>query len=451
MARSTFWFDRGELGALVRRLDEPVQAPSVAAPPAPARPPVADAGHPATMPPAPLAPATEPPEGGAAAAGAATLIDLVQSAALRRGNPEALAAQVAEAAAGALGAGRASVWLYEAASGWLKGVAGYRSREQRHEIPGYLPAEQFPAFFAALASRETLAAHHAADDPRTAELRARHVVDPELGSLLAVPLLQGDYLAGVLWVERAGSERRWTDEETRLAAAFAAVLGLGLSTAEHRRLAAERMTVERRLRRQGEALLLLSRSVRVGQPDAAPALREIAEVSAETLGVDRASVWLLSPLQTSLTCLDLFIRSGTTHEAGHELHAARLPAYFSALREERALAAHDARLDERTRELTDEHLGPAGVRSRLDAPVRVGERLLGVVCHEQVGEPRAWAPDEEHFASAIADLVALCLEGSARRQKESELEAAHARLDRGPAPPGATGGRESDAEPAIPG
>jgi GAF domain-containing protein len=436
MARSTFWFDRSELGALVGRLAEPVRAPEAPQ----------EGG---------AAPRKRAPENEEGAAGwAAALIDLVQSPALRRGNPEALAAQVAEAAAGALGAGRASVWLYEAASGWLKGVAGYRSREQRHEIPGYLPAEQFPAFFAALASREPLVAHDAADDPRAAELRARHVVDPELGSLLAVPLLQGDYLAGVLWVERAGRGRRWTDEDTRLAAAFAAVLGLGLSTAEHRRLAAERMTVERRLRRQGEALLLLSRSVRVGQADAAPALREIAEVAAETLGVDRASIWLLSPSQTSLTCLDRFVRSRTAHEEGQELHAARSPAYFSAIREERALAAHDARLDERTRELTGEHLEPGGVRSRLDAPVRVGERLLGVVSHEQVGEPRAWAPDEEHFASAIADLVALCLEGSARRRNEAELEAAHARLDPGaePAPdPGPEAGRESDAEPAIPG
>ena len=41
----------------------------------------------------------------------------------------------------------------------------------------------------------------------------------------------------------------------------------------------------------------------------------------------------------------------------------------------------------------------------MDAPIHVSGRLYGVVCHEHVGPPRKWMPDEQLFAIAIANLV----------------------------------------------
>jgi GAF domain-containing protein len=42
----------------------------------------------------------------------------------------------------------------------------------------------------------------------------------------------------------------------------------------------------------------------------------------------------------------------------------------------------------------------------MDAPIHVDGRKDGIVCHEHIGPPRSWTPDEQLFAIAIANLVA---------------------------------------------
>ena len=65
----------------------------------------------------------------------------------------------------------------------------------------------------------------------------------------------------------------------------------------------------------------------------------------------------------------------------------------------------------------------------LDAPIRVGGRMVGVLCNEHVGTARAWTPEEERFAGSIADFVALALESNKRRESEEQLRAMVAALE----------------------
>ncbi len=55
----------------------------------------------------------------------------------------------------------------------------------------------------------------------------------------------------------------------------------------------------------------------------------------------------------------------------------------------------------------------------LDAPIRRGEVLHGVVCHEHVGDAIEWGGDAIQFAASVADFVALALESRERRRAES--------------------------------
>ena len=97
-------------------------------------------------------------------------------------------------------------------------------------------------------------------------------------------------------------------------------------------------------------------------------------------------------------------------------HAAgRFPA-AGALR-----AGLDAHTDPRTREFSASYLAPLGISSMLDAPIRVGGRMIGVICNEQVGPARTWSIDEEQFAGSLADFIALAMESSQRRETEQQL------------------------------
>jgi signal transduction histidine kinase/ActR/RegA family two-component response regulator len=182
----------------------------------------------------------------------------------------------------------------------------------------------------------------------------------------------------------------------------------------------ERRKRHARLLLQSQTLVELARSRIAHGADLDAALREITRAAAETLESERVSVWTYNAARSAIRCLTLYQRGSRLHEKGLELEAEKYPSYFEALERERTIAAHDAQGDPRTREFVSTYLIPLGITSMLDAPIRVGGRMIGVVCHEHVGPPRRWTDDEQLFAGSIADAVSLAIEESERKRAEEE-------------------------------
>ncbi|MCG3126325.1 MAG: Sensor histidine kinase RcsC [Phycisphaerae bacterium] len=188
----------------------------------------------------------------------------------------------------------------------------------------------------------------------------------------------------------------------------------------HRRQAENALRAsERRLRIQNQALIELA-GLEPTRGDVGLSLRQITEVAARTLETERVSVWLFDRDRTRIDCQDLFQRHARRHESGAALRATDGPAYFRALTDERVIAADDAERDPRTREFADNYLRPLRIVSLLDAPIRVGGKMIGVMCCEHVGNRREWQVDEQVFASAAADLAALVFESQERLRAEEE-------------------------------
>jgi signal transduction histidine kinase/HPt (histidine-containing phosphotransfer) domain-containing protein len=171
------------------------------------------------------------------------------------------------------------------------------------------------------------------------------------------------------------------------------------------------------------ALVELTR--RISRPDdGASALQHILEVAATALDVERVGVWIYSADCKVLKCKALFDRGACAHTSGRVLAAQDYPAYFQALATEDVIAARDACLDPRTSEFRDSYLVPLGITSMLDVPLRSSGQLGGVLCHEHRGSPRAWSSEEQFFAMAVANLVALADEEAERRRAEAALHRA---------------------------
>ena len=171
--------------------------------------------------------------------------------------------------------------------------------------------------------------------------------------------------------------------------------------------------------RHQEALVRLAGS----SPDSdglAAAQKELTKVAAETLDVERASIWLLDDEGTELRCQTLYERSLDRHSRGLVLAAEDYPRYFEALKLGRAIDGHDAHADPRTSEFSDSYLTPLGITSMMDAAIRRDGSVIGVVCLEHVGGPRVWTPAEIDFAGALADRAALALAAIERRHLEEE-------------------------------
>jgi signal transduction histidine kinase len=196
---------------------------------------------------------------------------------------------------------------------------------------------------------------------------------------------------------------------------------------------AERSLGEETIRRRSDQLLrfeaALLKLVTTSYPDLASALRQITEISAHTLGVERVSVWLFDEDRTELRCRDIYFLSSDSHGSGMKLGATDSPKYFAELSKCLTIAADDARTDERTRELTDIFLEKFGVHAVLAVPIRLRGDMVGVLSHGHTRNVRAWNQEEQDFANAAAGVVALALEAEGHRHLEQQLHALTAHLE----------------------
>lgn len=176
------------------------------------------------------------------------------------------------------------------------------------------------------------------------------------------------------------------------------------------------------LRKQNKVLVKLTRSRRLSQGDFHSACQLVTEAGVKLLQLAQAGVWLYNEDRTKLSCIDLYSSNTKSHSQGYELTVDDYPVYFAALEQERSIAAYDARTDFRTAELVM-YLSEFGITALLDAPIRVGGVVMGVVCLEDITF-RQWSPDEQNFACSLADLVALSLEARDRAKAEAALRSA---------------------------
>ncbi len=224
--------------------------------------------------------------------------------------------------------------------------------------------------------------------------------------------------AWLLGLHQCSAPRQWTPAEHELLADIASRLRDLIDAAQQQRA---QEAQERRLLRFQQVLGDLARRTTVDALTADDAMRPITEAGARALEAARVSVWLLEGDPPRLRCADLYVPAEDRHEAGATLAAEQAPSYFAALSEDRVIAARDAFADPRTRELGPDYLRPWGIGALLEAPIRIGGRVVGVLCHAHAGGARDWLPAEQSFACSLADQAALALDYWERRQAEQRL------------------------------
>jgi len=178
---------------------------------------------------------------------------------------------------------------------------------------------------------------------------------------------------------------------------------------------------EDRAQRQRAALAKMFLDDAVAAGDLSAALWQVTETLADTIGVARASIWMLSEDSSqlrSLTLLDAKERNRCEEET---LITSDFPRYIEAIRAGRGAYVEQAQTDPRTSELTEIYLKPLGITSMLDSGINIGGKLAGVVCLEHIGQPRQWHADEEAFATTAAAIVAQILTNADRKQAENAL------------------------------
>ncbi len=205
---------------------------------------------------------------------------------------------------------------------------------------------------------------------------------------------------------------------------------LEIEIADRKRIEKIQQNSEDRLRRQNDSLVKLARNEAIYLGNFNDAVRLIVETAAQTMDVERCSVWMFDKNHDKIELLACYTLSSKSHVTGGELLADDHPVYFKALASDRVIAASDAYHDVRTKEFAKHYLPANDIVSMLDVSILTHGEVVGVVCVEQKAEKRHWKIDEIQFISSISDLVALSLNASERRQAEMEKKELEYRLHR---------------------
>ncbi|MBA1201651.1 EAL domain-containing protein [Pseudomonas capeferrum] len=173
-----------------------------------------------------------------------------------------------------------------------------------------------------------------------------------------------------------------------------------------------------RVRAQQDLILRLARQRYSASNSLSEAAELITRSACEIYRLDCASIWHLQDQR--LEPIAAWHRNLQQYQLPNPIDASRFPDYLDALHASRAIDAHNASHDPRTRDLADS-LFVTENNAMLDASIRVDGQVIGVLCLEQTGAPRAWQSDEIAFAGELADQFAQVITSHNRRAAASAL------------------------------
>jgi PAS domain S-box-containing protein len=177
---------------------------------------------------------------------------------------------------------------------------------------------------------------------------------------------------------------------------------------------------ENRIRNYQKVISELATNKELVQMDLADALTAVIKKSAETLGVERANVWLLNG--ENLRCVADCHLGEEAKLRGAVLTKEDYPKYFEQITKHRTIVSSDARKDDRLQELHEGYFKEHNVYSLLDTSVQTYGEMQAVVCHESVGKKHKWRSEEVSFAGSITDQVAQLLANDEKNKREQELK-----------------------------
>ncbi len=183
-----------------------------------------------------------------------------------------------------------------------------------------------------------------------------------------------------------------------------------------------------RLQRQQAAIIRIARDFAMLGDDFDGIFNLIVTTAAEVLEVSYSDVWVFDENRTHLRRI-----ASSAERVGNGLETDLLdvgdiPDYMEALDKGRYVDVADVLHDPRVLQLQENYLSPNRVGALLDAPIRLGGMLVGVLCSEYLDGVRYWRPDELLFVAEVADQAAQVLAFQERRRAEKERQVLEIRM-----------------------
>lgn len=176
-----------------------------------------------------------------------------------------------------------------------------------------------------------------------------------------------------------------------------------------------------RKRQQAEILASTATSAHVAEGAVKEFAHELTARVATSMGIDRVGIWLFEDNGTRLLNTATYLRGEGRHHCGMVLQEQEYREELAILRRDKYVDAKDPLTDPRVTGYVDSYLKPLGITSMLDAAIRTGGDVLGMLCLEFTHKSHQWEEDEIVFACQLADQMAIAIVNAERNRTELTL------------------------------
>ena len=175
------------------------------------------------------------------------LLELAQNSSIYEGNIGEALREITQMATRTLNVDRGSVWFYKEDKSALCCADLYELTANQHSEGAELKVADYPSYFQALKTEQTIAAVDAKTDPRTQEFRESYLIPLNISSMLDVPITHQGRFAGVICLERQGTPRKWTLDEQSFASSLSQMTALAMEARDRKQAELNLRSVTERL------------------------------------------------------------------------------------------------------------------------------------------------------------------------------------------------------------
>ena len=145
----------------------------------------------------------------------------------------------------------------------------------------------------------------------------------------------------------------------------------------------------------------------------------ITKIGCQAMNASRVGIWSIDKDEGKLRSISCYNQHTRELLLMEDMNISDCEEYIYLLKTERLIVTPNTRVPNPLSVILDSYY-ESDIRAVIDAPIRIGNRLAGVVCIEQdktdeFPEERNWTIEEQNFASSLADLVALTMESGEHR------------------------------------
>lgn len=159
--------------------------------------------------------------------------------------------------------------------------------------------------------------------------------------------------------------------------------------------------------------LAKDKDVQLGNWEAA--LSKMVTRLAEFLQITRVSIWEYNEEIKGIRSIQYYNQGIITNDP-IEILAVNVPTYFDAVQKQQVIVAYNAQENSLTKEFTENYLKPLQIKSMLDVPFFIDEKLGGVICCEQQYKHHDWTPEDILLVRGVADILTIAWKSYIRKR-----------------------------------